>query len=191
MNVRIVHLPTDPTADIEVLSVPSDDLADRLHTLCAGYFETVRLQGDVHVWLNEDGKGLGLPFNARAQTVWEHSYGRTDMLVGPAVLTGGADAAGDTLGLSDEQLEQLERTLTVVRVRVENTYEDGHESVLEYLVREPVDASESALEEWVEEKVYPLFGDGHGAEHPKLGSHHEATVTSRHSVLHGRSWEQS
>jgi len=61
-----------------------------------------------------------------------------------------------------------------VTVKIENTYEDGHESTLEVEVEAPEVPSD--LEEWWEERVYEHTGDGHGAKYPQLGSWYTATI---------------
>jgi hypothetical protein len=61
-----------------------------------------------------------------------------------------------------------------VTIRMENTYEDGHESTSEHVLDNPEDPEN--LEDWWEDYVWELTGDGHGADNPKLGSLHEATI---------------
>jgi hypothetical protein len=61
-----------------------------------------------------------------------------------------------------------------VTLKIENTYEDGHESSRLVNVEEP--ESFAALEQWWEDVVYPETGDGHGEKHPKLGCLFEATI---------------
>jgi hypothetical protein len=60
-----------------------------------------------------------------------------------------------------------------VTIKVENTYEDGHESVVEVDVDAPEDADD--LEDWWQDTVFPHTGDGHGIG-TKLGSWHEVTI---------------
>lgn len=79
-----------------------------------------------------------------------------------------------------------------VEVKIENTYEDGYESVLTFDVVDPESTEEESpeLEQWWEDEVFPLTGDGHGAKHPKLGAWYEATVTAADQPeLVGRSRE--
>ena len=64
--------------------------------------------------------------------------------------------------------------MTVV-IKIENTYEDGHESVVTVNdIDDPVDPVD--LDEWWEDTVFPHTGDGHGADHPNLGCYYTATV---------------
>jgi hypothetical protein len=60
-----------------------------------------------------------------------------------------------------------------VTVRIENTYEDGHESVLEVEVESPEVPTD--LEEWWEERVWEHTGDGH-ALGSGMGAWYEATI---------------
>jgi len=65
-----------------------------------------------------------------------------------------------------------------VTVKIENTYEDGHETELIIEVQDPPAGSdEENLELWWEEEVWPHTGDGYGEKHPKLGCWYEATIT--------------
>ncbi|MFF2053778.1 DUF3846 domain-containing protein [Leifsonia sp. NPDC058194] len=112
MSIRVIHIPVDSSTTVRLVETTQDEIADRLHDLVEGSFECVELNDDVHVWLNEEGKLRGMPWNPRAQRLWDQRYGSfTDVLVGPAVLTGGVDRHGDTLGLSPEQIATVEREI--------------------------------------------------------------------------------
>jgi len=121
MSIRVIHIPAavDTSESLRVIEVPTDQVAEHLHELVKGSFQCVELNDGVFVWLNEEGKFQHMPWNRRAQILWDERYGPgTDFLVGPAVLTGGADARGDTLGLTDEQIATIERTLgSIAQVR--------------------------------------------------------------------------
>jgi hypothetical protein len=65
--------------------------------------------------------------------------------------------------------------MSTVTVRIENTYEDGHESVVEVEVETPADPTD--LEDWWDDTVFEHTGDGHGADNPKLGAWYEAKIT--------------
>lgn len=88
------------TAGGEVLPVALDDLAD-FQRIVGGYVETVTLPDiDTVIWLNEDGKLLGLPAN-RVATLLAKDAGLMpgDVIVGDVVVTGGADDNGDETDL--------------------------------------------------------------------------------------------
>jgi hypothetical protein len=61
-----------------------------------------------------------------------------------------------------------------VQVFVENAYSDGHGSTHEAWVAAPQDPDD--LEDWWQDEVFEVTGDGHGAENPKLGSYYKATI---------------
>jgi len=71
-----------------------------------GYIECVRLRkSGFEMWVNEEGKLQALPQNPTGTALWVDNYGETDVTVGNIVITGGTDDEGETLGLTDEQLE--------------------------------------------------------------------------------------
>ena len=87
---------------------PGTESYDTLNKAVGGYIECVPLKvNEVSLWLHEEGKIIGLPHNPRAQLLWEHSYGPSDVIVGPAVLTGGVDDEGETLGLTLSEMMAL------------------------------------------------------------------------------------
>jgi hypothetical protein len=65
--------------------------------------------------------------------------------------------------------------MSVVTVKIENVYDDGHESTIEVELPEPTLAT---IDDWWNDVVLPHTGDGYGAEHPKLGFWYEATITT-------------
>jgi hypothetical protein len=73
-----------------------------------GYFECVSLSDDLDMWVNEEGKLLGLPTNEIGTRMWRAAFGPTDIIVGNIIFTGGADDNGDTLGLSDRHVDRLD-----------------------------------------------------------------------------------
>ena len=72
-----------------------------------GWVQAVDLKPNLTLWCNEEGKMNGLAVNYFATELWESVYGATDIIVGDVVLTGGADDEGETLGLTDNQIEAL------------------------------------------------------------------------------------
>ena len=73
-----------------------------------GWIEAVTSEnGKLTFWCNEEGKLHGLEPNRAATYLWWATapfMKGQDILVGPIVLTGGADPAGETLGLDDDQV---------------------------------------------------------------------------------------
>ncbi len=73
-----------------------------------GMIEAVTLPSGLTLWVNENGKNDGLPVNEYATNLMTREFGATyDILVGNAIITGGADDEGETLGLTDEQVAEL------------------------------------------------------------------------------------
>jgi hypothetical protein len=82
-----------------------DPTLDALQAAVGGWVQAVDLTDTLTLWVNEEGKMVGLPYNPYAQALWNDTYGRgTDYLVGNAVITGGTDEDGETLGLDDESI---------------------------------------------------------------------------------------
>lgn len=79
-----------------------------------GLVQAIDLDADLTMWCNEEGKLYGLPHNPFGQALWEQVYGRTDYIVGDIVLTGGADDEGETIGLTDEQVAEIMKTVMSV-----------------------------------------------------------------------------
>ena len=82
-----------------------DDTLAQLQQAVGGYIEAVTLPNGATMWLNEEGKINGLDHNQQAQFIFDRSFGPgVDVIVGNAVITGGPDEEGETLGLTNEQL---------------------------------------------------------------------------------------
>jgi hypothetical protein len=77
-----------------------------------GWLEAVSSTDDtLTFWCNEEGKLKGLQPNPAATYLWWAAaphMTKQDILVGPVVMTGGADPHGETLGLTDEQVSLIE-----------------------------------------------------------------------------------
>lgn len=95
--------------------------------LVGGYLESYDipdgLTDGLTMMVNEDGKARGLAVNAVATRLWQHQYGTSDVIVGPAVVYAGEtpddddddDDAADAamlLGLTDAQVDAV---VTLVR----------------------------------------------------------------------------
>lgn len=76
-----------------------------IKTAVEGWIECVHLpKYGCDMWVNEEGKIIGLPYNPLGSMLWAEHYGVTDAIVGNIIITGGVDREGETLGLSDEQV---------------------------------------------------------------------------------------
>lgn len=73
-----------------------------------GMIEMVVFNDQVTMWVNEEGKLIGLPHNKPAQAAFNEVFGSgRDFIVGDVVFTGGADEEGNTLGLTPEAVESV------------------------------------------------------------------------------------
>jgi len=91
----------------EVLDLSSNEY-NQLRDAVGGLIQPVDLKPDLTVWLNEEGKLIGMPVNLIGTHMWERSFGQTDVLVGDVVFTGSSDDEGETLPLPNEWLVQLQ-----------------------------------------------------------------------------------
>jgi hypothetical protein len=76
-----------------------------LRSTVEGWIECVSLSPTADMWINEEGKVNGLPQNPTATGLWVDLYGYTDVIMGNVIITGGADGEGETMGLTDEQVD--------------------------------------------------------------------------------------
>lgn len=106
---KAVILKTDGTR--KVVDFSTDSLKV-LQEAVGGYIEAVQLKDNLTMWLNEEGKMNGLPHNENAQFYFDLAFGPgVDFIVGNAVMTGGIDKEGETLGLDDRVVESMTTTV--------------------------------------------------------------------------------
>lgn len=106
-----LFIPADPDTAHEVRELDASRLLNALQTTVGGYVEVVtltRLGADMY--LNEEGKLSGQPFNKRATVVafnlhWRHAQG--DYIAGDVMVLGGPDDAGDNQGLTPGQVKLM------------------------------------------------------------------------------------
>ena len=85
-----------------------------------GLVQAIDLSQRLTMWLNEEGKVLGQAHNPYGQFFWDKLYGaHTDYIVGDIVISGGTDGHGDTLGLTEQQVEWVMYFVDRVREVVE------------------------------------------------------------------------
>jgi len=91
IKVRVIK--TDGTD--EVREVEND--LDTFQALVGGWIEAVGLDNGATVYLNEEGKIHGLPFNALAHELLHQHSGVSphDYIVGDVFVTGGPDEEGE------------------------------------------------------------------------------------------------
>lgn len=94
----------DVNGNYEVIEIDRGAELDTLQERVGGYVECVySADGKVTIWANEDGKFAGLPPNRMATVVWWNlnpAMREADVLCGPVVITGGADAHGNTKSIT-------------------------------------------------------------------------------------------
>ena len=107
------------TGEVTELDLSSDSL-NKLQTAGGGWVQAIDLASDLSMWCNEEGKLNSLPHNPYAQYMWDKVFGaHTDYLVGDIVLTGGTDSEGETIGLTQEQVDIMKLTVAKVQKFVE------------------------------------------------------------------------
>jgi hypothetical protein len=101
------------------LDISTEPLAT-LQQGVGGLVQAVDLSQRLTLWLNEEGKVLGQAHNPYGQFFWDKLYGaHTDYIVGDIVISGGTDGNGDTLGLTEQQVEWVMYFVDRVREVVE------------------------------------------------------------------------
>lgn len=94
------------------LSEMEDGTYKSVSDAVGGYIEHITLHGvfeGFSLYVNEEGKLNGLPFNDIATAVWERVFGiYTDVIVGNAVLVSSkTDNEGNELPLSESDVEKV------------------------------------------------------------------------------------
>jgi hypothetical protein len=118
-----VVIKADGTLERLDLSVSEQELKS-LQNAVGGYVQVIELEDDFTMWVNEEGKLLNLPVNEIATVIWEVRFGiGTDIICGDVVFTGGMDEDGETLTISEANIQRLaelvegaERGRTITKV---------------------------------------------------------------------------
>ena len=106
-EMKALILKTNNTVEVEQDTEEFVSYAT-LSRAVGGMIEAVTLPNGLTLWVNEEGKMDGLPVNEYATNLMTREFGATyDIIVGNAIVTGGADDEGETLGLTDEQVAEL------------------------------------------------------------------------------------
>lgn len=106
-----LFIPADYTKPCEVRELDPSGLLESLQTTVGGYVEVAHLEREeLDMYLNEEGKISGQPFNKRATVVafnlhWRHAQG--DYITGDVMVLGGPDDAGDNQGLTPGQVKLM------------------------------------------------------------------------------------
>lgn len=81
-----------------------------MQAIVGGYIQAVDFGAagaDATLWLNEEGKLAGLDTNAMATGLVGHRLFAGDRIVGDVFITGGTDDEGESLGLSNAQVDAI------------------------------------------------------------------------------------
>lgn len=109
---RALTIDVDGTTAVQTWDT-TDDTLPHLQRAVGGCVDVVALTGDLDMWLNDEGLLIGLPVNILATGI-AALHGLTHQVyVGPVVLTGGADAEGNTLPLTEQQVQLLQAYVAV------------------------------------------------------------------------------
>ena len=107
---KALMIPTETDQLPTIVEV--NGLAD-LQAAVEGYVEPVD-GDDFTAWVNEEGKLKGMPFNPRADRFLHLAIPALptwDCIVGPVIITGGADDDGDNTDISPELIERANEYL--------------------------------------------------------------------------------
>jgi hypothetical protein len=101
---KVLCISTDNTIEIkEVESIEYETLYEAVN----GLVELVTINENVDMWLNEEGKINGLEPNIIASLIYNKVFPNFDIVMGNVIITGGADDEGNTIGLSDESIQDV------------------------------------------------------------------------------------
>ena len=77
-----------------------------LREAVGGLIDVVELRGKgVDMWVNDEGLILGLEQNPYGTALYDEEFGTPQPIVGNIIITGACDEEGETLGLTDEQVD--------------------------------------------------------------------------------------
>lgn len=106
-NPPAVRVGTDGT-----VTILADASYETLRDGVGGWIEAAPTDGSIVIWVNEEGKIDRLPYNPLGHALWAQvdSYGciaAGDWMAGPCLITGPADADGNTTDVPDWVLPAL------------------------------------------------------------------------------------
>ena len=105
LMAKAIKLTTD--LEVKVIDFNVGDSYNMLSESVGGYVECVSLTPTIDMWINEEGKLLGLEPNIIAtELLWETSRVMDDIIVGNVVFASN-DEEGETTGLSNNDIRYL------------------------------------------------------------------------------------
>jgi hypothetical protein len=104
--VKVYVIPPEgPVRDEEIRDEAENELGslDDMQSLVQGHVQMLRhpKRNDVSLWVNDDGKHMGLPMNERATSLMEGTLMPGDVIVGNMVITGADYRTGATLSVPE------------------------------------------------------------------------------------------
>lgn len=102
---QALKVSVDGVTEVVDLDAPEGSMKV-LQSAVGGWYEAIDLNDEVTMWCNEEGKLEGLPTHVPATRIFQTTFNTQDWIAGNIILTGGVDDEGDTLGLTDEQIEK-------------------------------------------------------------------------------------
>lgn len=102
------------TMETSIIDLPREGALAQMQEAVGGYIECVSLEG-FDMWVNEEGKLMGLPVNEVGTAMWETAYGPTDVIVGNVLFTGLPDDEGYSTELSADDALLIEAVAKVLR----------------------------------------------------------------------------
>jgi hypothetical protein len=112
MGINILTIPTDAEP---VIWAVKPSLAN-FQAMVGGNIEAVNLPGCT-MYINEDGKNDGMPFNKNATLLAMGVLADTDFIAGPAFLTGPVDSEGCDTPITPEILATALAAMGIEKVR--------------------------------------------------------------------------
>jgi hypothetical protein len=103
--VKALHIKT--TGQIKVVEFDNETCYKTLSDGVGGLIECVAMSEQMDLWCNEEGKNEGRELNPLATRLFQEAHGQIDYIAGDAVITGGIDDDGNSLGLTDEQIDEI------------------------------------------------------------------------------------
>lgn len=91
----------------EIVEFDETNSLEVMQEAVGGLIDLVRLSDDLDLWVNDEGLLMQLPLNYFAMKVYTHTFHTKGLIVGDVIFTGGSDDEGNSLGLTDEQINRL------------------------------------------------------------------------------------
>lgn len=101
---KAVIIKADNTKEVVTFTIGNS--YKTLSNAVGGMIECVRLAENEDLWCNENGIAEGLELNMIASAIYSETFNAGNPILGDVIITGGADEEGETLGLTDEQVQK-------------------------------------------------------------------------------------